>query len=171
MLGLFFLAILAVIVIGRPFSDKPQMKFYDGLGQVVGFATLAVSLLVWFGDQRTRWEQSLPKLLTVVYLYDGRPAMKCVHATLLGEADVRAMSQQMGAQITGVRHLAISPVFELKSTEIIQQESAPKMAVLYTVHMTLTEVPDKIVDARRQGKPHGVLVRQVTAGKFTDSFV
>ena len=100
---------MAVLLCVAFFIIKPEGKWWEAMTEIVSLATLGVALLVWIAEFGENWEQNLPKRLDVIYLHKGKPAFVCENATILSESDLRAMAQQMGAQIIGERFLQLYP--------------------------------------------------------------
>lgn len=82
---------------------KPlDWSFYDVFLTIGTFVT---ALLVWMGELRQDWENTLPKRLNVCFLHP-RPAgesrdyiaIVCVEAYLSGEGDIRQWSQTIAKQ-------------------------------------------------------------------------
>ena len=167
----YVVAIVIVIVISHPFAQKANLDWYSALSSVLGAATLGVSLFVWFGARRQQWESSLQKRLTVIYFFAGRPVMACERATLMSESELRATSQQMGAQMVGGR-LALGPVFHVTKPTVEPLKGGQDDEVVrhYQMWMTLTELPSVVADAQQESRGVGVLVRRVKGQQFEDVF-
>ncbi|OPL17079.1 MAG: hypothetical protein AVO38_05610 [delta proteobacterium ML8_D] len=108
----------------------------------VGFGTFLVAIAIWFGELKQGWENSLPKRLTVEFLYKGRRLMLCEEAYLAGESDIRAWGQQVGAQMSGVRNLKFLPFIE-QEPGMIKETRTGEAYKLYEVRFTLIELPEK----------------------------
>ncbi|MCA9167057.1 MAG: hypothetical protein KDB23_05295 [Planctomycetales bacterium] len=138
------------------------------LQPVFELTTLMFAFLIWFSNQRSRWEESLPKRLSVTYVFDGRPVMRCERATLIDESDIRAMAQQMGAQMAGGR-LAFGPVVNIVAPSVERIEDGTAIRC-YGMSFHLTELPDCIRElSSTQGQ--GVLVRRVVGHEFVDNYL
>jgi hypothetical protein len=99
---LFLIILVGLSVAGVDMSTAG--KFWtDYLDPFVGMAVLIIALALWFGETRQDWRNSLPRRLSVVFRYcddkGDREVMRCVRAGLASEADVRALAQQIGAQM------------------------------------------------------------------------
>ena len=168
----YAVAITLVVAICHPFAKNANFDWYASLSNVLGAATLGVSLFVWFGARRQQWESSLPKRLTVVYFYNGNAVMACERATLMSESELRATSQQMGAQLAGGR-LGLGPVFHVTKPKIETLpdiEGQDQVVRHYQMWMTLTELPQVLVDTERNPNGDCVLVRRVRGQEFQDVF-
>jgi hypothetical protein len=101
--ALLFLVILAGLSVAGVDMFTAGKFWTDYLDPFVGMAVLIVALALWFGEVRQDWRNSLPRRLSVVFRYRGdngdREVMRCVRAGLASEADVRALAQQIGAQM------------------------------------------------------------------------
>lgn len=71
------------------------------LDSPVSFMTLFVAVLVWYGEVREQYLHNLPKRMTVSFVYQGKEIMRCNHALLSHEGDMRALAQQIGRQMAG----------------------------------------------------------------------
>jgi hypothetical protein len=72
-----------------------------------------MALLVWLGEVHEDWVESRPKLMTCLFLFQGRPAIVCRHVDLAGPGDLRAWAQQVCAQAVGARFLDFYPAFHV----------------------------------------------------------
>ena len=75
---------------------------------VFSLGTLFVALAVWFGERREAWKADLPKKFTTIFKYHKREVMRCERAELSGEADMRALGQQIGLQMLDVTRLPLN---------------------------------------------------------------
>ena len=76
--------------------------FYDPIvDPIVAIGTAIIALLLWFFQSKKNWEESLPKKLTVHFIYNGKCQLSCYEAYLSGTADIRMWSQQIGSQMIG----------------------------------------------------------------------
>ena len=106
---------------------------------VFGLLTLGVALLVWHGEVREDWLQSLPKLLSVYFFYDKTPVFVCRQAWLGHEGDIRAMGQSIGQQINNGR-LDFVPYLDV-APPLLVIDGARKVSHHYRVKFRLVEVP------------------------------
>lgn len=128
-------------------------------------ATFVVAVLVWWGETKEDWEESLPKRLTVFFLYEEQPAMVCEDASLVAEGDIRAMAQQLGAQIVGQRTLVIDPFLTIKEPLLLL--TADGWIKRFEIHMSLGELPTIVADKRSEQKcPSLLCVRRKVDGHW-----
>jgi hypothetical protein len=120
----------------------------------VGFGTFLVAIAIWFGELNQGWENSLPKRLTVEFLYKGQRLMLCEEAYLAGESDIRAWGQQIGAQMSRVRNLKFLPFIKQEPGRIKETRDGQAYK-LYEVKFTLTELPEKRPANKNDAEPEG----------------
>ncbi len=73
-------------------------KWFDpGIGLFTALVTIFIALQNTYSD----WNNSLPKRLTVHFVYEDQFIMTCHEAFLSGEADIRQWGQQIGSQMAG----------------------------------------------------------------------
>ena len=137
-IGIFSI-VAAVLWSARTSVNMDSLAVCDS---TVGFGTLLVAIAIWFGELKQEWENSLPKKLTVEFLYKGQLLMLCEEAYLAGESDIRAWGQQVGAQMSGGRHLKFLPSIKQEPGGIKETRDG-KAYKLYEVKFTLTELPKK----------------------------
>lgn len=109
-----FMAVCLVYAVLRftkslPQASEQQWDFFDTM---VKIATLVIALLLWVEDSYAGWLRSLDHRLFVTFRYDGKPVLRCDHAPLFTESDLRAYSQQIGAQMAGRRDLDFAIRFQ-----------------------------------------------------------
>ncbi|MDZ4778776.1 MAG: hypothetical protein SGJ19_00820 [Planctomycetia bacterium] len=153
-------AIIAVIVTGlivQPWKQQPWLAWWQWMDAVFGVATLAVALIVWWGELTENWEHNLPKRLRVVFLFDNQPVLVCEDAPLITETDIRAMAQQIGKQMNDNKELSLRPFFE-PLLPIIDRQSKTGPVRRYEIRMTLKELPTSLAE-RRNSDPS--LIRKV----------
>lgn len=157
-------ALLAVGVMlfwTAPWSTEPRTQWWNAGEPILGMATLAVAILIWFSETVEAWEHTLPKRLKVIYVYGDRPAMVCEDAVLIAESDIRSWALQMGQQMNENKQLSIGPRLELLPPRL---ETRPGGVLVraYELRIELTSLPD-IVQRRREAEnsPTLVLVRKV----------
>jgi hypothetical protein len=141
------------------------------LTAILSAASIGVGLLVWLTEAKQDWEDSLPKKLNAIYWLDGelgseRPFAACMDATLSGESDLRAMSQQIIAQICSSQRLAFAPRFDILPATIDRKTGTKK----YTVYVYLTELPQNIIDLQKQQIKAGIL-RGISGGRWQDETI
>lgn len=125
------------------YSDV-QTAWTEHLEWMVATATLVVALSVFFSEVRDEWYERLPKKLTVSFVYEGVEVMHCRDATLTGEGDIRAMSQQIGRQMVSMvkdkreeANLPLKPMLDNFTKRLIKD----KREVNYTATINLRDLP------------------------------
>ncbi len=92
------------LLAGRPLGF-PLWEIFD---PVVTVSTLTVALYVWRNEAIRQVEELLERRLFVEFLFNGRPVIRCDHAPLFGEGDIRALAQQIGLQVNHRSKLNLS---------------------------------------------------------------
>lgn len=143
-------AVVLTTLVVKPWQPQPQLGWWQWMDAICGVATLAVALIVWWGELTETWERSLPKRLRVVFEFEGNPALICEDAPLASEADMRALAQQIGRQMNDNRDLKLrtfsepaSPVIRSAGSQTVRQ---------YELILRLRELPETLVE-RRQKDP------------------
>jgi hypothetical protein len=135
-----FVLLILVIVFGL--RSKPGMLDYysDILNPIIGFSTMTAALLIWWSERRREWQNDfLPKKINVFFNLKGKPVMQWYESNLLSEADLRAWSQQLGAQMAGSRNLDIYTFTQLPIE--IKKGTEGKLCKFYTVEIELASLP------------------------------
>lgn len=116
---------------------------------VIALVTLAVAVIIWYGEAAEDWEESLPKRLTAEFWFaepgrSERLVMVCRHAPLADEGDIRSWAIALGGQMDcGKRTLKYRPDFLLDPPEIVLgPDGAPCRH--YRIRFTLDELPDRL---------------------------
>jgi hypothetical protein len=164
---IYFCVLIAMALVASVFGLNAVAIAGDWWGKVSSLLTVAalgVALLVWHGEVRENWEQSLPKLLTAIFVFqekDGHatPVMACVDASLTGESDIRAMGQQIGLQLNGLS-LGITPSIEVIEPRVDSKAHVKK----YVAYFYLDRMPEKVAELRVQ-QPKAGLIRRLTKPK------
>lgn len=119
----------------------------------VGWATLFVAIFVWMGEIRENWVKGLPRKLSVTFEYEGRPVMKCIRADLADVGDMRALAQQIGAQMAGIRDLRFVMPRVRQTGGGVEYEQGLGNFVEYKLHFMLNEIPATVDERvkRREG--------------------
>ncbi len=69
------------------------------IDSVMTAITFILAIFIGFGAWRKKWEESLPKKLTVHFKYEDRYVLTCYKTYLLGESDIRSWGQSVGRQM------------------------------------------------------------------------
>ena len=143
--------------------NNGSIGWWNWLDPVVGVTTLAVAMVVWMGELRQDWENSLPKRLTVSFQYQGREYMRCEQAYLAGESDIRAWGQQLGSQMAGTPFLRFQPNIIQQPGKICRDSHTGACYKHYFVTFFLTHLP----------RPHrdssGAVINASEAGRFENN--
>lgn len=138
--GAIVLLVILLVLLGR-FVDWVSTLWVP-VEPYVSLLTLGIALFVWYEQTREEWEEDhLPKKLTVEFFYDGKPVMRCEKAQLAGEADIRALAQQIGLQMNDLQNLQfVAPAIRIAPADVNRSEKY----VHYSVAVHLTNPPAAI---------------------------
>ena len=145
----FVVGLVVLIVVGLmldfltgfAFSTSSKQTYIDQVEPFVNAATLIVALAVWYGETHEDWLNAIPKKLTVIFEFDGKPVMVCKRADLSGEADIRALAQQIGLQMAQGEPLQFKAPLVKQSGGQVASESGIAYFRDYRVVVTLTRMP------------------------------
>ncbi len=135
------LAIFPIIVIlGMKYQDLHQsVSWFDPLA---GLGTLLLAVFLWFNSIYREWENQLPKRLTVLYIFNGKPVMEAKNTVLTDLADARPWALQVGQQMSGgEQRLLFEPYFEFNANGILKDPITQKKYCSYTFKYILSELP------------------------------
>ncbi|MBK8390606.1 MAG: hypothetical protein IPL23_15550 [Saprospiraceae bacterium] len=109
-----YLLVIAIIiflyyVIRLFFSFASEDFIFPFLDPIFGLITGMLALALWYNDLQERWEESLPKTLTVHFSYKNEYVLTCYEAYLSHQADIRNFGQQIGNQMNGSKNLNFYP--------------------------------------------------------------
>ena len=141
-LALVFLVLLLLLFINW-LENTPSLVnlFNDNLRPIVSFSTFLAAVLIWWGERKREWRNEyIPKKLTVYFQHNNQPVMECHRSSLLSEADLRAWSQQIGAQMSGNRKLDFKPYFK-SNPPIFPKDDDGNFYKLYSVRIDLNSLP------------------------------
>ena len=139
--GLVFLVVLAIISFFCFGRDETNKLWNDYLNTLFCFATLMVALAVWFGEAHEDWKAALPCKLTAIFIYETKEVIRCNHADLSSEGDMRALGQSIGSQMCNGSQLSIKmPEIQRTSGEL-ETDSDGNVFHHYTILFTLRELP------------------------------
>ena len=131
------LAIFGFIILVLP---TPGTSVWNAIQTVSGFVAFCLPIIYFLLTDR--WEEELPKRLDVEYRYKGSTAMLCENATLVAEGDIRAMAQQIGAQLIGERFLQMSQIVDLSGPNTEPEREAGNTFIRrYGITIYLTALP------------------------------
>jgi hypothetical protein len=111
------------------------------LQDLITVLTLGVALFIWWTEQEEEWKKSLPKRLTVRFMFKDREVMRCEEAYLAGESDIRAWAQQLGGQMTADNRLSFFPTLEQNGPIVCYDKLVKCKYVLYDIKIILRQLP------------------------------
>ena len=142
---LLVLIICAMSAVYGGLSMGDINNFWDNkLNTVFSFSTLLVALALWFWETHQDWVASLPCKLTAAFLFNRKEVMRCDEAELFSEADMRALGQQLGAQMNNGNNLKMKSPAILRSGGLLKVDVDGKIYRHWTIAFTLTELPDVV---------------------------
>jgi hypothetical protein len=135
---------LDYLLSGKPLTDSASI-WHRFVEPFVGLGTLFTAVAVWWGEISQDWLESLPKRLTVEFRYMGSLRMRCEHARLSSEADIRQLGQQIGLQMASEKQRLDFKVAEINySAGEVQNGKDGKDYLSFTVIFDLTALPEKL---------------------------
>jgi len=133
-----FWATVVSAIVGLLILWRLRVTWQDWVEPLVTMLTLGVAAFVWFSQKREEWEEYLPNRLTVRFYHEDKEVMRCEKAHLTTESDIRALSQQIGAQMTEDPHLKfVIPAVEVSPPELDRHGRY----LHYAASFILTELP------------------------------
>ena len=150
----WFLIVFALAIMAISFAIWPDGPPWWNEA-LLGIVTLAVAILIWFGEAEQDWTESLPKKLDVIFRFEGRVVMHCRRATLPGESDIRTWGVAIGAQMNGGKpNLVYEPYMHI-SPPVTMHERGTEPYRLYIIEFTLTALPQRVDDLdQREPEAH-----------------
>lgn len=118
-------------------------EWFDPL---IGMGIFITTIWIGYIELRQDWEESLEKRLTVVFKYKERKILTCEKAYLTSEADIRALGQQIGAQMAHVWLDFEANTIKIQKEEILLNPTTNQYYAHYTVEYRLRRLP--IIDKR-----------------------
>ena len=110
-----FVCLIFIVWYFQASLDSWYTHYFD---PIISILTVVIAIIIWIFQQYNYWKESLPKRLTVHFLYENKSVLSCYEAYLSGTSDVRAWSQQIGAQMTDVQHISFYPYIDSPNPEI-----------------------------------------------------
>jgi hypothetical protein len=142
---------LGVYFIG--YQDTLTTAWQNIFDPAISIITLAVALAIWWSELKEEHRNSLPKRMTVRFLYRNQSedqkvqeVMVCEHAPIASEDDIRALAQQIGLQMAEGERLDFVPMFDI---EYPNEEE--KDYVSYEVHIQLLKIPEALQEVYNSG--------------------
>lgn len=140
--GLFLVLGIIDWLSGWLVLDSFKTRWNSDIDQIVSLATLMIALFVWYGEIAQDWKNNLPKRLTVRFENEqSQLVMLCIKAHLSDVADIRALGQQIGLQISGEKMLAFRVPFVKRNAGDILYDPEIGHFLHYKVTFTLTKPP------------------------------
>lgn len=102
------------------------------------------------------WEKSLPKKLTVSFIYRGQEVMRCDNAYLAHEGDIRNWGQQIGGQMAAATLgkrvvLNFNPDIEHTQGRVRKDEHGAYF-VHYSAKFYLIDLPPRVIKLKMDGQ-------------------
>jgi hypothetical protein len=142
-------ALLFALLLAALIFRLTGIEWWEWGEAIITLATLGVGIIIWFGEAAEDWEESLPKRLTVEFLFapPGQPprlVMACRLAPLADVGDIRPWAIALGAQMDGgKRQLKYRADFTLLPPEVIPgPDGAPCRH--YLIRFALDELPERV---------------------------
>ncbi|HFA48249.1 MAG TPA: hypothetical protein ENJ95_04435 [Bacteroidetes bacterium] len=142
----FLILALAFLWVGftndSPFYVNVMDSWYvNWIDPTVTITTLLIAVFVWINNKLQEWKNELPKKLDAHFKFKGKYVISCFHANLIGEHDIRALAQQIGAQINKGDWLKFSPIVN-PSKPIIEKTKSGKYYRSFSIEVNLNELPE-----------------------------
>ncbi len=147
---IFAIVLIALILILKLLPAYFECWYTNLFDPIISITTVAIAIYIWYFQQNNYWKESLPKRLTVHFMYDGKAVLSCFEAYLSGASDVRAWSQQIGGQMTGAQLSfypyidSPNPIVKKSYFEIDKKANLSKDIMLYEVFFFLKH--DNFID-------------------------
>lgn len=137
----------------EPWAKDTQEFWSDNIETWVGIGTFFVAFAVWWAEVAQEWKNSLPKRLTVEFLFEvalgeKKILMRCEKAHLSDIADIRSLGQQIGSQLVNPdnpdRTLSFKAPFVRQEPGGIKFSNDPGFFTHYHVEFVLTKLPNDL---------------------------
>ncbi len=173
-LFMFVLFVLGTVIfwIVR-FWGATNVDWWTPMEATLTLLTVAVAVLIWFGELREEWERNLPMRLQVIYYFQDRPVMACMDCMLVSEADIRAWAQQLGSQMCKRDQLEFEPEMILDRPRLVYHPGFGKVVRLFYLKVNLVNLPEKFKERRKDESPdyQGVVLVRTVYPKLKDDWV
>jgi len=113
--AIFTIVLIALILVLKLLPKYFECWYTNLFDPIISITTVAIAIYIWYFQQYNYWKESLPKRLTVHFVYfdkvtkTNKAILSCYEAYLAGASDVRAWSQQIGLQMTNKSQLDFYP--------------------------------------------------------------
>ncbi|MEZ4919758.1 MAG: hypothetical protein R2792_11715 [Saprospiraceae bacterium] len=140
------LSILGLVVATQSIQLYEKAVWVD---PVISMVTLLFAIFLWFSSVRIAFEMqneklltSLPKRLTIKFLFEGKIVMECRQAMLTDPSDIRAWGQQVGAQLALGRKLNFFPLLNILMPDSPERDAVSQTSFWhYQAVITLINLP------------------------------
>lgn len=96
--------------------NSREIWFNNYIDPFISIATFLVALIIWGFQIHREWINSLPKRITVHFVYEKKYVMSCFETWLASESDIRQWSQQIGGQMSKLKNqLSFYPYISSKA--------------------------------------------------------
>ena len=112
--------------------------------------SITVTCAIWLGENLENWEATRPMTLTALFEYGGKVVLLGEDVPLAGEADIRALGQQIGKSMNDDRLLALD--LYTRPIECRIDGSGAAAVRRFTVRFGLREVPEKFRETHQAGR-------------------
>ena len=152
---LVILILVTFIVVSTQLYEPWEISLEDWYGNIFdpifGVAMVLIAFGIWFFENKQEWEESLPKKLTVLFLYKGTPAYFAYRTTLFDESDARPLALSIGGQMIGSSFIPYSP-FMYPETNIDKKDKFKDLTVVFNIIKAPTKPgPGKIEIKPKEG--------------------
>ncbi|MCF6355146.1 MAG: hypothetical protein L3J26_08620 [Candidatus Polarisedimenticolaceae bacterium] len=153
---LFFVILNAFSVLPDIINQFTKI-WTDNVDPLLGTGTFIVACAVWYGEKRENWKESLPKKLTVFFMYKKpshpdtapREVMRCECAELASEADMRALAQQIGNQMNDNVYLKFNAAKLKPHGGDIKKDEHQKIFREFFITIEVRELPSTVVSIQK----------------------
>lgn len=142
LIALILIVAFAAGVFGSFDPAGVRTLWSDKLEPFISLATFLVALLVWRGEAHQDWLASLHCKLTAVFVYDGREVLRCDHADMANESDMRALGQQLGRHMNGGKDLSMALPALQRSGGAPEEGGDGEVYRHYIIRLSLLELPE-----------------------------
>ena len=138
---MWIIVVCTIVVLFSCAYEKWVYEKFQWFDPIIGGMTFLVSLFIFINQIRMDWETNLQKRISVFFEYGGRVVMKFENGVIPDGTDLRAWSQQIGAQMGKSRNLQFEPSVEMGDTKIHWDKIIQRYYKIYPVTYLLTELP------------------------------
>ena len=133
------IAVLTAVFFAVCYSDQQYASGWDMCTRIIALATLAVAVVVWFGEIKEDLERQMQRRINVYFMDGEKPLLVCLGALLPGEHDARNLAQQIGKQMVGNQNLAFDATeIELRQLRNVYGNHWSESYKLFQIKITLS---------------------------------